>query len=492
MHKYESLVLKALSTKNNISLDELVLISELGRDEAMWALENLKSRGMVSVEYGEEEHVKISEEAKAYVKDGLPEEQLVKRLLSHEVEVADLIDSTSRIGLQWAKKNGLVEISQGKLKLTDQGKIVAQKGLGEGDLLRTLSSNNYDTKLLSQQREYLLSLVKRKLVTIERSRSMDKISITSQGSVAPRYHDADLIDQIDRSIISAETWKNKEFKKYDINVPVERKIPAIRSPIKRLIEQIKDAYASMGFQEISGPAVESAFWSFDSLFVPQDHPARDMQDTFYVSNPSRANIANLPQVKRVKRVHEKSWHAKWSEDIASQMVLRTQTTSVSSRYTYEIMNAMAKSDAQYSLPLKLFSVGRVFRNEAIDYRHLADFYQVDGLIIGKDLTLSNLFDTLKKIYAAIDIEIRFKPSYFPFVEPGAEFQAHLKDRDEWIELGGSGILREEITGVKRSKYTALAWGAGIERILLVKDPSLASISELYNNGLGWIRKRRLV
>ncbi len=386
----------------------------------------------------------------------------------------------------------MIEISGGALRLTDLGKKAAENGVPEGHLLKTLSTNSYDPRLLNEQKQYLLNLVKRKLVQIERTKSISKISITKDGLVTPRYSDADLIDQVDRSIISGETWKAKAFKKYDVNVEVERKVPAIRSPVKRIIDQIKDAYVSMGFQEISGPAVESAFWNFDSLFEPQDHPARDMQDTFYVSNPEAAEIADVPYLKRVKKAHEKSWHTKWSEDVARQMVLRTQTTSVSSRYVYDIIKAMEESDADYGLPIKLFSAGRVFRNEAIDYRHLADFYQVDGLIIGKDLTMSNLFDTLKRIYAAIDIEIRFKPSYFPFVEPGAEFKAKLRDRDEWIELGGSGILREEITGVKRNKYSALAWGAGIERILLVKDPSLSSISELYNNGLGWLRKRRLV
>jgi phenylalanyl-tRNA synthetase alpha chain len=492
MHKYESLVLKALSEKNNVGLDELLSVSGLGMDEAMWALENLKSGGMVTVEYAEKEQIEISAEAKSYVKDGLPEEQLVRHLLHYEVEVADLIDETSRIGLQWAKKQGLVTISEGALKLTDLGKKAAEGGVAEGHLLKLLSANSYDSKLLEQQKAHLLNLVSRKLVRIVRAKAIQNISITKEGMVAPRYSDEGLIDRLDRSIISGETWKTGHFKKYDVGISVEKRIPAIRSPVKRLIEQIKDAYVSMGFQEISGPAVESAFWNFDSLFEPQDHPARDMQDTFYVSNPAFADIAKVPYLKRVKRVHEKSWHTKWSEDVARQMVLRTQTTSVSARSVYDIMSTIAQSDKEFELPIKLFSAGRVFRNEALDYRHLADFYQVDGVIIGKDLTLSHLFDTLKKIYAAIDIEIRFRPSYFPFVEPGAEFQAHLKDRDEWIELGGSGILREEVTGVRRSRYSVLAWGAGIERILLVKDPSLESISELYNNGLGWLRKRRLV
>ncbi len=355
MHKYESAVLKALGEKNNIDLAELVSLSGIGKDEVMWALENLKSKGLVNVEYADQELIELSDEAKTYVKDGLPEEQLIKRLLNREIRASDLIEEAERIGLQWAKTQGFIQISNGELKLTELGRITAERGVSEGKLLVILSTNSYDPKLLDEQRTHLLNLVKRKLVTIERGKSIQKISITKQGIAAPKYTDSGIIDQVDRSIISAETWKKMEFKKYDITVPVERRVPAIRSPVKRLIEQIKDAYVSMGFQEVSGPAVESAFWSFDSLFVPQDHPAREMQDTFYVSNPDTADIASVPYAKRVKKAHEKSWHSKWSEEIASQMVLRPQTTSVSARYVYEMMNAMVESDAEYDLPIKLFS-----------------------------------------------------------------------------------------------------------------------------------------
>lgn len=492
VHKYESLVLKALSEKNGIGLDDLVSLSGIGKDEAMWALENLKSRGMVKVDYSETERVSISDEGKAYVKEGLPEEQLIKRLSEGEIAVADLIDEKSRIGLQWAKKEGLVQITAGMLKLTNEGRKAAESGTKDGGFLRHLAANISDTSYLHKNRESLLNLVKRKLVQIERAKSIEKISATNEAMVEPRYSSSDLIDKVDRSIISTEAWKKSGFKKYDVGIKIESRFPAVRSPIKRIIEQMKDAYVSMGFQEVSGPAVETSFWNFDSLFVPQDHPARDMQDTFYVSNPEPTDTEPLPYSNRVRKAHEQSWHTKWSEDISRQLVLRTHTTSVSSRYAYKIINDISKGQGDYQLPVRLFSIGRVFRNEAIDYKHLADLYQMDGLIIGKDLTMSNLFDTLKKIYDYTGIEIRFRPSYFPFVEPGAEYQARLKDRDEWIEMGGAGLLREEITGVRRTKISALAWGAGLERILLVKDPTLTSITELYNNGLGWLRKRRLV
>ncbi len=105
MHKYESLVLKALSEKNNLDLDELISNSGLGKDEVMWALENLKSTGMGKGQYADQEIGSLSDEAKSYVKDGLPEEQLAKRLIYHQLEAADIIDETSRIGMQWAKRD---------------------------------------------------------------------------------------------------------------------------------------------------------------------------------------------------------------------------------------------------------------------------------------------------------------------------------------------------------------------------------------------------
>ncbi len=490
MHKYESLVLKALSEKNNLNMGELTSMSGLGKDEVMWALENLKSKGMAIVEYSEKDTIELSDEGKSYVKDGLPEEQLVKHLTGNEVNVADLIDEKSRIGLQWAKKLGLIQISEGTLKLTDAGRKAAQHGIEEGKLLRKLSRGDYDPKNLNEHKDSMLNLVKRKLIQIERSKAIQSVSITKEGMGAPKDISAEVIDHVDRNVIASEAWKTKEFKKYDVNVGMERRVPAMRHPVKRLIEQLKDAYTSMGFHEISGPAVESSFWVFDSLFVPQDHPARDAQDTFYISNLQNATFEDSPHVKTVKKAHEKGWHSKWAQDVAGQMLLRTHTTSVSSRYVYNMVSELSENPDKYDLPIKLFSIGRVFRNEAIDYRHLADFYQHDGIIIGKNLTMSNLFDTLTKIYAALDIKIRFRPSYFPFVEPGTEFSAYSEKTKEWIEMGGAGIIREEITGVKRSKLSVLAWGPGIERILLIKDPSIQSISELYNNDIGWTRNRK--
>ncbi len=485
MHRYESQVLGALRKTGSMGLAELEAASGLGKDGALWALENLKGKGMVNVKYLQKDAIALSEEGKSYARDGLPEERLVERLEKKEMKAADLSTEDERIGLQWAKKLGLASIENGIVRITERGTVAAERGLPEGRILKGIIDGSYEFG----NRDEVSDLLKRKIVELSTQRSIELISITDEGRKADIV-EGNEIDALDRNLIAGGDWKERGFKRYDVKVGVERKAPAMRHPVKRLIEEIRDAYLSMGFREISGPAVESSFWVFDALFVPQDHPARDAQDTFYISNLENEVFDGVKYVNTVKKAHQKGWRAKWSRDAAGQMLLRTHTTSVSARHMYAIIDELRKDPDKYELPVKLFSIGRVFRNEAVDYRHLADFYQHDGMIIGKDLTFSNLFDTLRNLYKAIGVEIKFKPSYFPFVEPGVEFMAYSDKTKEWIELGGAGMMREEITGIKRGKLSVLAWGPGIERILLIRDPRIGNIPELYNSSLGWLRERR--
>ncbi len=491
MHRYESSVLDALKKSGKSSLSELVSASGIGRDEVMWALENLKEKGMVSISYEESGRISLSKEGKEYAKDGLPEELLVKNLVKGSLKAADL-DGSQRIGLQWGKKLGLIDIDGGMLRLTAEGRRAATAGIAMGDLLRSISKNPDDIRTAMHDGSLLTELSRRGLVEVRKQSVISSVELTGEGRKHVDKEDTDLIEEVDRAVISSGSWKTHGLKKYDVMVDVERQVPAMKHPLKRLIDKLKDAYVGMGYTEISGPAVESSFWVFDSLFVPQDHPARDAQDTFYVSNLKNENFGKLAYVNTVKKAHKKGWHFEWREDIAGQMLLRTHTTSVSSRYLYKIIDALKKNPEDYTLPIKLFSVGRVFRNETVDYRHLADFYQHDGMVIGRNLTLSNLFDELTKLYGSLGVKIKFKPSYFPFVEPGVEFMAYYEGRDEWIELGGAGMIREEITGVSRKKISVLAWGPGLDRTMLIKDRSISNISELYNNGVGWLRSRRVV
>ena len=495
LHNYEVRVLRLLVRTDSSSLAELEKHAELSRDQVLWALHGLEDKGFVRLHYKEERRIVLTEEGKRYAENGLPESRLLQRINRTEVKTASLDSNEDKIGLQWLMRKKLAHVDNGALKITSAGESALKKGFPEERLLVAIGKGGNSDKHASEYKEELDTLKRRGLLVIESINEFEKAEITQSGKEAAKTssENKDEIGSIDREMIARMSWKGKHFSEYDVSAKVEREFAAKRHVLKQTIDRIKDVYMSMGFKEISGPTVDSAFWVFDSLFVPQDHPARDKQDTFFLENPKDMEIEEKGYAKRIKDEHEKSWKYEWDIDKARQGVLRTHTTSVSARFVQEAVAKIVSGESEEALPLKVFSLGRLFRNENIDYRHLADFYQHDGVIIGKDLTMANLFDTLIKIYEKLGIKIRFKPSYFPFVEPAAEFYGYSEVTDEWVELGGSGIMRSEVTGISRSKISVLAWGAGVERVLLMsKDNGIRSIAELYNNGIGFARNMRSV
>ncbi|MCL5428046.1 MAG: phenylalanine--tRNA ligase subunit alpha [Candidatus Marsarchaeota archaeon] len=490
MHRYETAVLSALKGKHKMQLEELMASSGLGRDEVLWALENLASRSCVRVEKAQTHDAELSQEGKEYAESALPEELLLKRLGSGDLMAAGL-SAEERIGLQWCLRLGLASVNHGVVKITAKGK--SHGAIRESAVLRELNDNpeSYD-RLLKTDGDALKKLESRGLIKSREKSRIKSITITPAGLDAETGAEDGAIGVVTRDVIAGRSWESRPFKRYDVSVDVEGEPMAVRHPLRRVINEVKDIYARMGFTEISGPVVEPSFWVFDSLFVPQDHPAREAQDTFHVSNPEFLPVEEDEYLRAVRKAHTGSWKSEWRKDEAERTVLSTHMTNVSVRYIRDFVKKVIDDKAyEPRLPLKLFSVGRIFRNENIDFKHLADFYQTDGIIIGKRLTLANLFDTLIELYGQLGFKVRFKPAYFPFVEPGAEIFIYSERHKNWLEVGGSGIIRAEVTSLPRNRLTVLAWGLGIERILLLRDSSISGINELYNNGVGWLRSRRM-
>jgi phenylalanyl-tRNA synthetase alpha chain len=494
MHKYELAVLNALKDSKSSSLEGILKKSGIGRDETLWALENLSARKLVSIERRQSTVAELTEEGSRYLREGLPEELLLRSLKKSGVSVSELSGVSERIGLQWSKRNGFIAISDGIVGITSKGKEALKSGITEAMVLHEIAENPGRYVSISERnREAADNLVHRKLVSVSSKSEITGISLTARGREEAVHASGDeWVESLSKGIISGKGWEGVRFKPYDVGSPVEREYPAIRHPLRRIIDEIKTAYVGMGFSEISGPIVEPSFWVFDSLFVPQDHPAREMQDTFYLSSPERLSVKEREYMKQIGKAHRDSWKGEWEEGIAEQALLRPHMTSVSSRLMHSIIEQIKSGKAEIQLPIKFFTVGRVFRNENLDYKHLADFYQTDGIIIGKDLTVANLFSTLAELYAHIGIKIKFKPAYFPFVEPGVEVFAYSERTKEWLEIGGAGMIRSEITGMPRKRVNVLAWGLGVERDLLLRDQTISSITELYGKGLGWLRQRQVV
>ncbi|KAH9246576.1 phenylalanine-tRNA ligase, alpha subunit [Batrachochytrium salamandrivorans] len=222
--------------------------------------------------------------------------------------------------------------------------------------------------------------------------------------------------------------------------------------------------------------VDSSFWNFDSLFQPQQHPARDAHDTFFISSNSSACLSKMQSVpeayvSRVKEMHEIGGQGSfgykydWSLDEAKRNVLRTHTTAISSQLLYKLANQPGGFQ-----PKKYFSVDRVFRNETIDKTHLAEFHQVEGLVADYGLTIGDLKGTIRAFFNAIGItQVRFKPAFNPYTEPSMEIFGFHPELNKWTEIGNSGMFRPEMLlpmGLPEG-VRVIAWGLSLERPTMI-------------------------
>jgi phenylalanyl-tRNA synthetase alpha chain len=242
----------------------------------------------------------------------------------------------------------------------------------------------------------------------------------------------------------------------------------------------------MGFTELQGNSVHPAFWNFDALFIPQDHPGRDMQDTFYLEGLSDTNLGRTGVVANVASTHEdgwktgsRGWQYRWRIEEARRLVLRTHNTVLSVR-------ALSESKEKQT---RVFAVSKVYRNENLDYKHLAEFFQMDGIIVGEGLNTRHLMGFLTEFYKKLGMsEVKLWPTYFPYTEPSLEVVGYSKTVKGWIELSGSGVFRPEVTWPLGVRVPVLAWGPGIERLMLMRY-GLDDMRELYGSDLGWLRSR---
>jgi phenylalanyl-tRNA synthetase alpha chain len=297
------------------------------------------------------------------------------------------------------------------------------------------------------------------------------------------------IAQLTPDMIMSGEWKNRTFRKYDVNAPAPRIYAGKKQPFIQFVEDIREKLVGLGFQEMKGPLVETSFWNCDALFIPQDHPAKSLHDIFYLKKPTTGNLPDENLVAKVKATHEggwvtesSGWGGTWDKEEAKKLVMRSHTTAVSGRKLFEIGDN----------PGKYFTIDRNFRLDVIDAQHLMEFYQCEGIVVGENLTLRHLFGFFKEIAKSIGInEVRFQPSYFPYTEPSVQcFVKHPKLG--WIETMPGGMFRPELLrplGIE--KCQVLAWGLGISRLAMVAL-GINDIRMLYSEDLEWLRNKKIV
>lgn len=227
-----------------------------------------------------------------------------------------------------------------------------------------------------------------------------------------------------------------EKERIDISAPSRKIQHGHLHPLTLMHRKVEDVFESMGFEIVEGPEVETEYYNFDALNVPADHPAREMQDTFWLDS-------------------------KLESSKARKLLMRTQTSAAQIHYT-----------EAHKPPIRMISPGRCFRFEATDQTHDIQFHQIEGLMIDKNITMADLKGVLEVLFKKIfgkEVEVRFRPSYFPFVEPGVEFD--MKFRGRWLEIGGAGMVHPNVLNTMKidsREYQGFAFGFGPERLAMIK------------------------
>ncbi len=284
------------------------------------------------------------------------------------------------------------------------------------------------------------------------------------------------INALSIQMLKDGSWKSKKFRAYNITMPPNRVALGREHVYAQFLRQVKDRLVSLGFEEFDGSLVETEFWNSDALFMPQFHAARDIHDVYYVDEPTHARCIPSVYVDAVAAEHERGsasgsrgWNYSFDKNFTKRLILRSQGTVMS-----------AKTLPNAAVPGKYFGILRVFRHDKVDASHLSDFYQTEGIVLGDDVSLQTLLGLLK-IFAeqfAHAEEVKYVPGYFPFTEPSVE--VHIKHpKIGWIELGGSGIFRPEVTKPLGINVPVAAWGIGVDRMATVQM-GITDIRDLFS------------
>ena len=417
---------------------------------------------------------RLTDEGKEYLEKGLPERRLVELLKeepdhSLKVEVAIKKIKNFHIAIKWALEKGWIRLKNNLIELVKTPKEFPE----EEALKRIAEGKEVDESMLKL-------LLKRKLVK--------EVSLKKEEIL--KMYEGKTIGDLTPEIIKYEAWRKAKFKKYDARTPSYKTFPGKLHPYRQIIDEVRKKLLALGFVEVAGPLVELNFWNCDALFMPADHPARGIHDIFNLKFPKEGKVLDEKVWKRVKMTHVNGWKTGsrgwgfWDFELARKLILRSHGTAVSARTLYNLKKT--------GTPFKMFLIARVFRPDVIDAKHLIEFDQCEGIVVGKDLNFRHLLGYLKEIAVSIFgmKKVKFKPSYFPFTEPSVEgFIYH--EKLGWMEFGGAGIFRPEVTLPFGIEEPVLAWGLGLGRLAMLKL-GIDDIRYLYSDNLKWLRESKMV
>jgi phenylalanyl-tRNA synthetase alpha chain len=458
--------------------EEIAKKASLPIDSARRAIEWLKEKGLVEIEEQRQEQVALTAVGKSSLRKGLPErlfaealQQLGGRAQLEEVFRASQLNRPEfNVAMGIAKRNAWISISGGKetmLEFTGLEKDFFSGNYALEKALAKVSENKaLDEKENSALEEALRRGLAEKTVSVEK-----KARANADGKKA-----LGMLSEV-------------KGRAYNIQGEVPKIFAGKRQPYAQFLDCARAKLIAMGFKEMKSPLITQEFYNFDALFQPQGHPARAWTDTYQLKRPRFGKLPSERIVEQVKACHENGWKTgsrgwgyEWNSEIASKVMPAAHGTAHSARQLVEGVE----------IPGKYFAIARCYRPDVVDASHLIEFNQMEGIIVGKDLNFRHLLGMLRDFATEFGRaqEVKFLPDYYPFTEPSVQLSAR-HPKLGWIELGGAGIFRPELTLPLGVKEPVLAWGIGIDRLAMLAL-GIKDIRQLFSNDLNWLRNARQV
>lgn len=496
LHPLEAKVLRALSNTPD-AVGEAGIANRAAIQEAQARMASEWLLAKAALEVASEDSVpfvSLDDTGHVFAKTDIPELAIRRKLEQGPAAMADLGDAkdlSAAIGA--LKKQGLITVAQGKFTLADKAdwsaieqdqalvaKLATQERFFQQDL---------DPTEWKRATEFAGKPGKASLGIKRGEQKRRTLQLTALGrNLAAKVGDvADEVSQLTPEMLRDGSWRQHKFRAYNLQIPPPRTTGGRRHPYREFLDAVRRKLISFGFEEMRGPIVESEFWNNDALFMPQFHPARAIHDVYFVEGMPRATNLPEPAASNVAAAHENGgntgsigWRYQFDRDATRRLILRSQGTALSAR----------QLGINPKIPGKYFAIARCFRFDDVDATHAPDFFQIEGIVLGEEVHLRHLLGLMKLfgLEIARAEEMYFTPGYFPFTEPSVE--AHMRHpKIGWMELGGGGIFRPEVTKPFGIDVPVIAWGLGLDRMAMVAL-GIDDIRDLFSPDLDFLRSRK--
>ncbi|MBI1973316.1 phenylalanine--tRNA ligase subunit alpha [Candidatus Micrarchaeota archaeon] len=488
---------RVLLQLRNGGKDSAELSAAAGMDMASVerSLSRLADKKLVTITEETTPEVRLGGEGRRYLREGLPERKALALLSSRKLGIGEVEKrmgkQQAQIALSWLTRLGVLDIRSGMVELSEAANKYIKEELPQERVLQLLGEGR---QVPQELRPALEQLLKRGSVAERRETKKRRAELTDAGKreVARGITVEEEVSGLTPELIASRKWRGVKLREYDVEAPVERSWPARRHFLMQAADYCRDVWVSLGFTEMTGPLIDSAFWNMDALFIPQDHPAREMQDTLYIKG--EASLPERRVVEAVRKAHEKGvdgsrgWGYKWSEQESRRVMLRPHTTSLSARMLYQLGKTHWKREQGAR---KYFAIGRAFRNEVVDWKHGFEFNQTEGIVVGEGVTFRNHVHLMKEFYRRMGFgQARFRPAYYPYTEMSLGIEVFHPVHKKWVELGGSGIFRPEVVEpLLGEPVPVLAWGPGFDRMVM-SYYNINNFGDLYKSDLAQVRNAK--